>query len=733
MKENIILTAIFLIMVCPVFSASNVTVSPKEFNVDTGTWLTVTADVTQGADVDIFVAVDFNSNGVKDPEDFIYLQCKLKEGVPTPFLNSSIPGDEDGLNSHISTHLDFWDVPQTAGNFMVIVNDAAGAASDTYKITQTETAQYITGTLRLDSGTPSPGVPGVVEAEDAEERYWDVLTDAGGVYKLCLPEGKYDVFGYIPGMLLDCTKESVKRNIVLNAGQSISGVDLTLYNGTCTIKGRVVNSSTGEGVPNLMVDGSIEDGSEPSNYESLAFTDTSGNFQLPAVPGPWGVGLGDNLYFTGLVGPNEKMVSVGENGLEDVIFSLSPATTYITGTLTRYKDETPVTGYDVEVENEDEGIFLDVYTRGPDGSYFMPILPGTWWVAVESDQLARDRWFAIPPFQLATPAVDSPTTGVNFTLREPTAFVNLSVKEAGTSTPIGGVGVRVRDENWDILYGLKTDANGNATLRLLAGTYHISLNSDDLYLLGYFPVDYQDITLADGETKPLLFSVPKYQAFINGHIAHNSIPIIDIDVSLWSDSYSYVRDTTSDNNGDYKFAVLAGTYYVSLDGGGLIEQGFAPVAPQRITISSGTVNVDFAIPSSTATINVHIQSGGNPVQGITAYVKQPGMPLSIADRRSDSTGVAYFPLTAGTYNVGLSQDDLLNKQFLPMNLMVKNVTIVDGQTLDLFYNLHSYNAQGAIDAILGRFVPDSTERSYLDKNHDWRLDAGDVITFLLGN
>jgi len=726
MKENILLTAIFLIMVCPVFSASNVAVSPKEFNVETGAWLTVTADVTQGADVDIFVVIDFNGNGVKDPEDFILLQYKLKEGVPSPFPNSSIPGDEDGLNSHISTRLDFWGFWPAAGNFMVIVNDAAGAASDTFKITQTVTAQFISGTLRLESGNPSPGI---VCATNADGREWYVLTDAGGIYIVYLPEGKYNVIGFIPGMVSDNTKESVKRGIVLNAGQSISGVDLTLYNGTCTIKGRVVNSITDEGVPNMEVDGWLS-ADDSDIYNSVAWTDTSGNFQLSVVPGSWSLGV-SNLYFTELVGPPEKMVSVGENGLEGVLFSLLPATTYITGTLTRYKDGTPVTGYDVEVKNEDESINLDVYTRGPDGSYFVPVLPGMWWVAVESDQLARDKWLAIPSSQLATPAVDSPTTGVNFTLREPTAFVNVNVKEAGTSNPIGGVNVKVKDENWDRIYYKKTDANGNVTLGLLAGTYHIDLSDDDLFPLGYISVPDKDITLADGETKPLQFSVPKAQGFIQGHIAHNSTPVADINVGLWNDNYNYVCDMESDQNGDYRFAVLAGTYYVMPNGGDLIEQGFAPVAPQRITISSGTVNVNFAIPSPTATINVHIQSGGNPVQGITAYVNQPEMPLSLADRRSDSTGLAQFPLTAGTYDIGLLQNELTNIGFLPKN--AQQVTIVDAQTLDLFYNLHTYNSQGAIDAILGRFVPDNTERSYLDKNHDGILDAGDVVIFLLGN
>jgi len=726
MRKNIFLTAIFLIMACPVFSASNVAVSPKEFNVETGAWLTVTADVTQGADVDIFVVIDFNGNGVKDPEDFIFLQCKLKEGVPTPFPNSSIPGDEDGLNSHISTRLDFWDIPQTAGNFMVIASDAAGLASDTFKITQTETGQYISGTLRLESGNPSPGV---VDVEGTEERSWDVLTDAGGVYKIYLPEGKYDVFGYIPGMLGDYTKESTKKDIVLGAGESKTGVDLTLYNGTCTIKGRVVNSSTGEGVPNFMVDGWIEDGSD--NYESSAFTDTNGNFQLLAVPGPWGIGLSDNLHFTGLVGPTEKMVSVGESGLEDVLFSLLPATTYITGTLTRYKDGMPATGYEVDVENEDEDIYFEVYTRGPDGSYIVPVLSGTWWVSVERDQLIHVRLFAIPSSQLVTPAVGTPATGINFTLREPTAFVNVSVKEAGTSNPIGGVEVWVEDADQDDLYSMDTDTNGNANLWFLAGTYHIGVDSDDLFRLGYFPVSHQDITLDDGETKTLQFSVTKAPGVIRGHITHNNNPITYINVILWNESYSYVRQAESDDNGDYSIPVLEGTYYVQPDGSALVQRGLVPVAPQKITISPGTVTLNFAILSPTAAINVHIQSGGSPVQGITAYVNQPGMPLSLAGRRSDSTGVAHFPLTAGTYNVGLNQDDLLNQKFLPMN--GKNATIVDGQTLNLFFYPHSYNAQGAIDAILGRFVPDNTERSYLDKNHDFRIDAGDVIIFLLGN
>jgi hypothetical protein len=100
--------------------------------------------------------------------------------------------------------------------------------------------------------------------------------------------------------------------------------------------------------------------------------------------------------------------------------------------------------------------------------------------------------------------------------------VNVSVKEAGTSNPISGVGVWVNDADWNYLYSIETDENGSVKLWFLAGTYHVGLEDTDLFKLGYLSVPHQDITLADGDTKSLLFSVPLPSPHLVGAIFNDS-------------------------------------------------------------------------------------------------------------------------------------------------------------------------------------------------------------------
>ncbi len=728
MKRRNIMNAAFSIaflltvsLVSLTYGASNVSVSPKSFDTNTGTWLTVNADVAQGADVEIFVVVDFNGNGAKEPQDWIMRYNKIKEGVAPSVPNSPKPGDEDGLNSHLLTRLDCWEVPQVAGNYIVIVKDAGGEASDTFKINQVVTGQSVSGTLRDESGTP---IVGLVYAEDDDENDWETLTNADGSYKLYLPAGKFEVGGESLGYLSNWEADS-EKDVSLTSGDNPTGIDLTLYDGDYTVSGRVVDTSTSAGVSYILLWGETE--RSILDMDSICIADANGHFQLPVKNGDWEIGVEESFCnYRGITGETCKDVVIIGSSIANFNFSLFPATTYITGKVTKKSDSSPLIGYEVCAELDNDYDSEQIGFTRDDGSCILLASPGTWEVGVDEDDAIRGG-FVPPPNKDVNPAEGSPATEVNFQLEEPSAFINVNVKESGTSNPVIDVGVWINDEEWHHINCKDTNDQGNVSFGVLPGNYHVGIDTDDLYDEGYCSVPHQDVTVKQGDTKQVNFEVQKGEARIQGTVSHNGSPVPGIYVTLQDEQYRWLGGRETDANGFYFLLMLAGTYNVRPEGSDLVKRNLVPVPQQGITVSAGTTTLNFNVESPTLTLNVHILGSGVPLEDINVWFNN-NQGQQLVQLPTDSSGVVTIGLTGGRYEIGFHHEDVINANYLPKEN--QQVIAVDGQTLDVNFNLHPYTAQCAVDVILGKFILDNVERSYLDANNDWRLDVGDIVSLI---
>jgi hypothetical protein len=722
MKQLIFLCVVFISLLYSAFPASNVTVSPDIMMADTGTWLTVTADVASGSDIEIFMVPDYNGDGIKNGPDFVFQYYKLKEGVAPAIPGSPKPGDEDGLNGHLQTSIDFWGDLIVAGKYVIIVKDSGAEASDTVMINQPANGQSVSGTLVDESGT---SIPGVIMAVDVDENEWLTITNLDGTYTISLPAGMFTVGGIVFGYISDFGADSGQM-VSLDPDDALTNVQLKVYNGDYTVSGSVSRAS-GPGVPYLMLWGEIK-GESHLDLATNVMTDADGDFHIPVKAGFWEIGLDDAvLNQRGLSGKSWAEIQVSDD-VVDFDFVFDDANTCISGLVTKKSDGTAVLGCNVAAQT-DEDVRTSCFTRGPDGSFALLVKGGNWMVKVDEDYIFQNGY--IPPQAIqVSPSSGSPATDVNFELEKPSSFIEAEVKESGSNNPVSDVYVWLSDDNWNNMGSQSTDAQGKALFGVSPGSYNVGLSSEDIFDRNYIMPQNQDVTVATSETVKVVFNLVAATASIEGIVSHNSSPVPGVRMNLMSGDIMWIGNLDTSETGYYKFPINPGACYIQPEGRQLIEMGIAPVPLQEVIAVAGVNTVNFNLSSPNCTINIHVMGEGTPLNEIQTFVQPITEPFfSLANITTNSSGLAAYPITNGTYDVGMFIDNIDEVGFVPQ--MSQRVTVNSSQTLDVYYHLHSYSSGTAVDALLNIFDIDDAERDQLDKNNDGRLDVADVISLIL--
>jgi len=714
------LVVVFQLFAFFLFAASNVVVSPDALVSDTGAWLQLTADVASGSDIEITIIVDYNNDGVQSGPDFIFKYYHIKEGVAPLLPGSPKPGDEDGQNGHLLTHIDLWSDTTPASHFMVRVQDSGDSASDQVTISQPATGQSVSGILRNEYDN---AIAGFIISMDQTGREWFAATNADGTYTINLPSGQVSVAGFAFWKITDFNGPSI-QTFVLDPGEHKLPVNLKVLGGNYGVLGQVKDTSTNQGVPYMMVF------AETENLTANVITDGAGNFYIALLNGTWEIGLDSaQCNERGLVGICEKQIVVNNSGVLGVNFDLSPANTYITGKVKKKKDDSPLVSYTVKAESETLGR-IEGYTHGPDGSYVLLVKNGDWRVNVDDDDVRRGG-FMMPQGQDISPAQGSPATGIDFLLEEPTSLIEVLVKDKSSSDPVSDIGVSVSDQNWENVGFAQTDAEGKAKFGVVEGAYRVGLNFTDLSARDYIAAPNQEAIVGTSETKHLVFEIEKGEMFINGTLLLNTSPVSGVNVTLYDSSRWWLCFAESQADGSYHIPVKAGAYYVQPDGGQLIGRNIAPTPAKETSLTSGTRVVNFNLSLPTATVDVQVVGGGVVnLPNITVFIGED-IPdqLPLANLSTDSSGMAHFRVVAGSYILGVESYSVMQAGYLPRSN--KSVSVASSETKYVDFFLRPYTSRIAMDAILNLYAFDNWQRNFLDANQDGRLDIADVITLII--
>ncbi|MDM8553349.1 hypothetical protein QUF75_01280 [Desulfococcaceae bacterium HSG7] len=618
-------------------------------------------------------------------------------------------------------------------------------------------------------------------------------TDGSGNYTGSLPAGNYYVMTYAGGIAspyyvdewydgasgkTDCNSGTVA--ITVTDSLTTPNINFTLTRGG-KITGSVFQSDGTTPIAN--VGASAFAGSACGG--SYIGGDASGTYSMIVPPGTYYVNTSFispqpfvNEWWDGSVSSDEydcnKAAAVQvtlDNETSGIDFHLQNGVT-ISGTVYESDGATPIPNIGVTLygdqchQNHQMGTMAD-----QNGNYTFTALPGTYYVLCDASNSTfvpewYDRSAGTTDCKLAS-IVDVSSgnqAGIDFNL-EPGAVISGTVTQSDGTTPIANACVNANtgsacSGSWG--GGGQADSNGNYSFAVAPGTYYFATGVScsgtqsfvDEWWDGSASNDTTDcnsalaVTVTAGANAPIDFHLQD-GVTISGTVyeSDGTTPIPNIGVTLYGDKchQNHQMGTMADQNGNYTFTALPGTYYVHCNASNstFVPEWYDGSAgttdcnlASMLDVSSGTDRTDidfYLIPGAVISGTVTQSDGTTPI--VNACVNANASPAcdynSAGGSGTDANGYYSMVVAPGTYyfNTHASCNSAL-----PFVDEWWNGSVVN-DTLDCNYALPVTVTQGATNAPIDFRLNIGTLTSQIitaDVSVTWTVttesyDAGSII------
>jgi len=612
--------------------------------------------------------MDLNGNGVIDAGAWLVQQFQLTDGragmIIGGVVNSNVPGDTDATAGQITAPLNFLNGgfnQNFAGKYLYKLSSPAGRftpITNRFTVTTFPYAQKFTGKVLVSgAGTAVPNAV-VILQNGTGVAVGSAVADSSGGYTVPAPPGTYALAAFKGGYVFQYPQQGGPA-LVLSSGQTVT-TNLAMASATASISGKMVDANdSSSGLPGILLSAQSTNG-----LMGVGVTDTNGNFTVgvQSGPGQWGLKTDDTSLiaygYLGLQGRTDA--NAGQTG---ITLAVPKATALFYGSV---KDNlgNPLPGIDVYVNDSNDNLYqADGYTDA-NGNYTAAALGGLnndpWQVQISSDAGPANYLFSQPAFDQNGGAnlSDGQAVPANFTALLATEQISGFLKDS-SGNPIAGVGVyayaTINGAQYDQY--VDTDGNGNYSLSVANGDWTVGVNcsggSDSLdSLLGsgnYQCPNNQNVTINDNNGAAS-FTVSQSQGGsgqIAGYVKDTGgSPVAGVTVyANGGNGQNY--STTTDPNGHYSFNNVGnGDWDVSVDCGGLNSLGYQCVGDQHVNVSSGSVEQDFTVQSSSRSLqitNVSLAAGtagvpysaqlgaigGQPPYGWALALASAGLPAGL--------------------------------------------------------------------------------------------------------
>jgi hypothetical protein len=281
-----------------------------------------------------------------------------------------------------------------------------------------------------------------------------------------------------------------------------------------------------------------------------------GSFDIPVPHGDYKVAVltGDPAY----MGPVVPPIRVLPNSTYDLgTLTLLERNATISGTITGGTD--PVSDIPVIAWRPDTPGWADTRS-GPDGSYVLPVVEGTWLVkpAPEPDQ----PWlYAGEPLEVEVPDGGA-VAAVDFALTATDAEISgILVDEQGTPvTDVEGWVQAINSSDPAVQKGAPV-RDGTFTVLVPAGTYHVSLKLPAG--TPWLAAPAQDVVASSGSATTITLTLRARDAAIAGALwdSRNEVVVTGVNAQVmgWSEG-AWVRTAVNPGNGVYRLDVASGIW-----------------------------------------------------------------------------------------------------------------------------------------------------------------------------
>ena len=333
----------------------------------------------------------------------------------------------------------------------------------------------ISGSLQNEFGDPVPDVPLHFWSADGSFADW-TRTNAAGVYTMPVSAGEWFITAE-PEPAQPFVHLDPPRQVIVNPGQNLGGVNFVLYHTDAVIHGYAVDAGNSQMLYDL--DGWAYSELVPPGNDPYAFSDTpawGGQFNLKAIGGQaYNVGLAlppQSEYMSSQIGP----VLVDPNQVVTVALPVEAKDAWVVGSLVDARSGQTLIGPYGVYGIDDQGRWSAAGVDPINGQFSLGLKAGDWAIGVEVDP--RSGYAASTPAAAVTIETGEVITQV-IPLWPVDAFIRGRVfSPQGAAVP--GVYVYARGESSGLGYFeayAQSDASGFYELKVPQGLYAVGVSA----------------------------------------------------------------------------------------------------------------------------------------------------------------------------------------------------------------------------------------------------------------
>ncbi len=434
--------------------------------------------------------------------------------------------------------------------------------------------------------------------DDEDGGYWSDIssatTDENGDYTLAVPAGTYRVGfagdGWVEEFFDGQADIDDADDVILDEGDTDADVDADLDR-IGQVTGHVTGG--GDGLESISITAyQLYDDGEDSYWDSVAwaYTDENGDYTLDLATGTYRIGFShdDGSWVEEYYDDQDSVetaddVSVTNGsttaGIDATLAQAGTIAGHVTGGGNDLGDIS-ITAYQLYDDGEDsywESVAW-AYTD-PDGTYSLHVPSGTYRIGFRDSEREWAAEYYNDKASVETAdnvnATNGSTTGNVDAVLARTGAVSGRVTGAGSGLDdVWVTAYRLVGEDWDYVDDAYTDANGDYTLRLPAGTYRIGFSADDSAWVEQYwnnkPTleTATNVTVTSSATTSGVNAALTRKGGVSGHVTGGGDALADIHVA----AYRYYPDgggywdeydsTHTDDDGNYTLNLPSGTYRI---------------------------------------------------------------------------------------------------------------------------------------------------------------------------
>ncbi len=531
--------------------------------------------------------LDRNTNGSIDAADLLMQKFNVKDGqaaVIGGVTNFNVPGDLNALAGVITSQIPFFGVEpdHLAGKYIFRVTGSSGVATAGFSVNQGTYGQSLAGTVK-SSGTNVPNAF-VALLDQTGEFLGGAVADAGGNYGIKAAPGTYQLAPLNPGFITSLNLPTV----TLGSGTVVS-INLTMFPTDRVLSGRFTDSADSSvGLPALWM--FVQ---SPSGFATVGYADASGNFTIPVTAGQWQLRPeSPPLARLGYVGPRDRQtVDASAGSVSGITITATKATALLYGSV---KNSTNAPLVNLGVQADDGALLRSQSPTDGAGNYWLGIIAGNWNVGLDPDALNK-LGYANSGTNVAV--ASGQAVRIDFVPQRVSATLSGRVlREDGS--PVSSIGVGANNSTGSGSAGTGTDAGGNFTLGLSAGTWNLNLSSNEAAQQNLVGPQLQ-FTLIDGQTISNIVLIARTRtANVTGSVrdaAGTAVANIGISVDATVNGTNYNTYTQTDALGNYSAPVFNGSWQVNVDCFDLSQRGFSCPNQQSVTINNANAIANFVV------------------------------------------------------------------------------------------------------------------------------------------